>query len=554
MKMNWRRWLVVIGALGTLSVAAAQEASLPYPPAALLNRITPTGIRANMNFLADDLLEGRGTGTRGYEIAALYVRSRFEELGLKPAGVNGDYFQPVPLRRMTVVPEGTSMEILHPGKTEKLVLAHDFITGGSSLATYSSSEGPLAFVGFGVSAPEFDYDDFAAVDVRGKIVVELYGAPSTFPSAPRAYYSDGYVKAKTAAAHGAIGLIGLWAGPMAERIPFERLVRFFQEPQLRWLDAQGVPNEAVPEIRAFAMVSEKSGEILFQGARRTLKQALDDASQNKPQGFSLVGDVAIHLTTRFTATESPNVAAILPGSDPALKNEYVVFSAHLDHLGIGEAIKGDVIYNGALDNASGTSAMLEIARAFSEMPTAPRRSILFLSVTGEEAGLLGSDYFAHNPTVPISKIVADINMDGVALLYDFKDIVGIGVDHSSLNRELADVARHMNLEVSPEPMPEEVFFVRSDQYSFVQQGVPAVFLSEGFKTVDPALNGKSISLMWESTIYHTPQDDMKQKLNFEAGAKFARVDMAIGYEVAQENERPHWNAGDFFLAKFGRQK
>jgi Zn-dependent M28 family amino/carboxypeptidase len=156
--------------------------------------------------------------------------------------------------------------------------------------------------------------------------------------------------------------------------------------------------------------------------------------------------------------------------------------------------------------------------------------------------------------VPISKIVADINMDGVALLYDFKDIVGIGVDHSSLNRELADVARHMNLEVSPEPMPEEVFFVRSDQYSFVQQGVPAVFLSEGFKTVDPALNGKSISLMWESTIYHTPQDDMKQKLNFEAGAKFARVDMAIGYEVAQETDRPHWNSGDFFLKKFGKQK
>jgi len=229
----------------------------------------------------------------------------------------------------------------------------------------------------------------------------------------------------------------------------------------------------------------------------------------------------------------------------------VVFSAHLDHLGIGEVIKGDGIYNGALDNASGTSAMLEIARAFSEMPTPPRRSILFLSVTGEEAGLLGSDYFAHNPTVPISQIAANINMDGVALLYDFRDIVGMGAEHSSLSRELEDVARNMNLEVSPDPMPEEVFFVRSDQYSFVQQGVPAVFLSEGFKTVDPKLSGKSISLEWESTIYHTPQDDMKQPFNFEAGAKFARIDLAIGYEVAQETERPHWNAGDFFLTKFG---
>ena len=291
---------------------------------------------------------------------------------------------------------------------------------------------------------------------------------------------------------------------------------------------------------------------LFEGARKSLKQALDDASQSKPQGFSLPGEAKIHLTTRFTPATSPNIAAVLPGSDPALKNEYVVFSAHLDHLGIGESIKGDVIYNGALDNASGSSAMLEIARAFSELPTAPRRSILFLAVTGEEAGLLGSDYFAHNPTVPVAQIVANVNMDGVALLYDFRDIVGIGSEHSSLSRELADVARHMNLEVSPDPMPEEVFFVRSDQYSFVQQGVPAVFLSEGFKTVDPKLNGKSISLEWESTTYHTPQDDMKQPLNFDAAAKFARIDLAIGYEVAQETERPHWNPGDFFLTRFGK--
>jgi len=549
--MTWRRWLVAIAALCTLSAARGQEKALPFPPAELLNRITPAGIRANMSYLADDLLEGRGTGTRGYSLAALYVRSRFEALGLKPAGVNGDYFQQVPLRRLTVVPEGTTLEILRHPQIQRLALGRDFITGGNALVTYSPSEGPMAFVGYGVSAPEFGYDDFAAVDVRGKIVVELFGAPSTFPSAPRAYYSDGYVKAKIAAAHDAIGVIGVWAGPMSERIPFERLVRFYQEPQLRWLDAAGVPNEAVPEIRASAMVSEKGAAILFQGARKTLRQALDDAAQNKPQGFSLVGDAAIHLTTRFTAVESPNVAAILPGSDAALKNEYVVFSAHLDHLGIGEPIRGDVIYNGALDNASGVSGMLEIARAFSEMPTPPRRSILFLAVTGEEAGLLGSDYFAHVPTVPISKIVADINMDGIALLYDFRDVVGLGAEHSSLSRELADVAQHMNLEVSPDPMPEEVYFVRSDQYSFVRQGVPAVFLSEGFKTMNPSLNGKSISLEWESTIYHTPQDDMKQKLKFDAGAKFARVDMAIGYEVAQETERPHWNAGDFFLTKFG---
>lgn len=550
--MTWRRLLVVMAALCTLSLAGAQEKALPFPPAAMLNRITPEGIRANMDYLADDLLEGRGTGTRGYELAALYVRSRFEELGLKPAGMNGGYFQPVPLRRMAIVPETSTFEITRGGKSRKLAIYKEFASEGSSIVNYAAADAPMAFVGFGVSAPEFDYDDFAAVDVRGKIVVEFWGAPSKFPTAPRAYYSDGYVKSKMAAAHGAIGLIGIWAGPSAERIPFERLVRFFQEPTLRWLDAKGVPNESVPEIKASATVSEVAADALFEGARKSLKQALDDASQNKPQGFSLPGEAKIHLTTRFTPATSPNIAAVLPGSDSALKNEYVIYSAHLDHLGIGESIKGDVIYNGALDNASGSSAMLEIARAFAEMPTAPRRSILFLAVTGEEAGLLGSDYFAHNPTVPVAQIVANVNMDGVALLYDFRDIVGIGSEHSSLSRELADAARHMNLEVSPDPMPEEVYFVRSDQYSFVQQGVPAVFLSEGFKTVDPKLNGKSISLEWESTTYHTPQDDMKQPLNFDAAAKFARIDLAIGYEVAQETERPHWNAGDFFLTRFGK--
>ena len=553
--MKSPKWFIAVATLTVALAVLAQDKSpfaLPYPPPAALARITAAGIRANMAFLADDLLEGRGTATRGHEIAALYMRSRFEELGLRPAGTNGDFYQQVPLRRMTLVPEGTSLTVTHSGKTDRLQLGRDYITSGNALETTSSAEAPLAFVGFGVTAPEFGYDDFATVDARERIVVELWGAPNKFPDAPRAYYSDSYIKAKNAAAHGAIGLIVLWAGPMSERIPFDRLVRFFEEPQLRWLDARNFPNEAVPEIRGFAVMNDKSGALLFEGARKSLQRSLDDASQGIPQGFSLPSQAAIHQMTRFTKVESPNVVAVLPGSDPALKNEYVVFSAHLDHLGIGEAIKGDAIYNGALDNASGSSALLEIARAFVDLPTPPRRSIIFLSVTGEEAGLLGSDFFARNPTVPIKQIVADINMDGLALLYDFRDLVGIGVEHSSLHNELEDVAKHMNLEVSPDPMPEEVFFVRSDQYSFVKQGIPSLFLTEGFKTVDPKLSGKSISLEWESTIYHTPQDDMKQPFNFEAGAKFTKVDFAIGYEVAQETSRPQWNPGDFFQARFAQ--
>jgi Zn-dependent M28 family amino/carboxypeptidase len=215
-------------------------------------------------------------------------------------------------------------------------------------------------------------------------------------------------------------------------------------------------------------------------------------------------------------------------------------------------VNGDSIYNGAADNASGTAALIEMARAYSELPKAPRRSLLFLAVTGEEEGLLGSDYYAHNPTVPISQIVADINMDEVSFLYDFKDIVPLGGEHSSLGEVAADVARHMGLQVSPDPLPEEVYFIRSDQYSFILQGVPSLYIEEGLQTVNPELDGKKMQLDWEAQRYHLPSDDMNQPLDFNATVKCTRVDLAVGYEVAQQTERPHWNTGDFF-EKFAKK-
>jgi Zn-dependent M28 family amino/carboxypeptidase len=300
------------------------------------------------------------------------------------------------------------------------------------------------------------------------------------------------------------------------------------------------------------MLSSATATRMFEGAPKSFTDALAAAADSKPQGFALPASIVLHVVSRHSEVTSPNIAAILPGADPQLKNEYVVFSAHVDHLGIGKAIDGDSIYNGAADNASGTAALLEIAQAMSSMPTPPRRSILFLAVAGEEEGLLGSDYFAHYPTVPITQIAANVNMDGVALFYDFKDIVALGADHSSLGAVVDSVAQRMGLEVSPDSMPEEVFFIRSDQYSFVKQGVPSVFISEGYKTVDPKLDGKAISLNWEAKYYHTPKDDMNQpNLNFDAAAKCTRVDLAVGYEVAQQTNRPKWNDGDFF-AKFAK--
>lgn len=525
-----------------------------FPSDAILQQIRPESIRGHMDFLADDLLEGRGTGTRGYALAANYIRTQFEEMGLKPGGTNGTYFQNVPFRRIQLVPEQSSVTIKNGSQEHKLVFEQDFVSRGDPLNGDAMVQAPVVFVGFGVTAPEFSYDDYAGSDAKGKIVAMFYGAPEKFPSAQRAHYSAGRVKLANAVAHGAVGYILIWAGAIEERTPFSRIVRFYREPSLRWLDPKGVPNDAPPEIRASVTLSKTGAKSLFEGAPKSFDEALDVASKGQPQSFSLVTTAALHIVSRHSTTESPNIAGILPGSDPQLKNEYVVYTAHADHLGIGEPIDGDSIYNGALDNASGTSALLTIARAFCRLPQAPRRSLLFLAVTGEEEGLLGSDYYAHYPTVPLAQMAANVNMDGISLLYDFRDIVPLGAEHSSLKQVVDEVAQHFGLEVSPDPLPEEVFFIRSDQYSFVRQGVPAVSITEGFKATDPRINGRDVSLTWEKTRYHTPKDDMNQPLNLQAATKCTQVNFAVGYIVAQHSQRPAWDKGDFFGEEFGKSR
>ncbi|MGO9258268.1 MAG: M28 family metallopeptidase [Bryobacteraceae bacterium] len=510
-----------------------------------MRQIRPEAIRAHMRFLADDLLEGRGTGTRGYELAAKYVASQFEGLGLQPGGTNGTYFQVVRLRRMELVPGQSSMTLVRDGREEPLAFERDFAMGGSAVYPDTSVRAPAVFVGFGVEAPDLGYNDYTSVDVRGKIVVMLYGAPARFPSAERAHYSG---IAKTEAA---VGVITLWMGAVAEHFPFPRIVDHLKNPSFRWLDAQQRPNDSFPEIRGGALLGPEGARKLFAGATKSLDQAVADGAASKPQAFVLPLTVSIHTVTRHIPVESPNVAAVLQGSDSKLRDEYVVYTAHVDHMGIGLPVDGDSIYNGAVDNASGTAALIEVARAFTSLPRPPRRSVLFVAVTGEEAGLIGSDYFAHNPTVSRRSLVADLNMDGISLFYDFRDIVALGEEHSSLGKIVRQAASQMDLEVSPDPMPEEVFFIRSDQYSFVRQGVPSVAIGEGFKTADPKIDGKKMALEWEAKLYHTPKDDMNQPLNFIAAVRCTRVNFLAGYLTAQADQRPVWNAGDFFGKMFG---
>jgi hypothetical protein len=424
----------------------------------------------------------------------------------------------------------------------------------SSVPEESSATAPLVFVGFGITAPELGYDDYAGIDVRGKIVVLLAGAPPSFPHDQRAYYSDPVVGNKNAIARGAVGVLAIFT-PEMEKIapPWETLVRELKKPSLTWADETGRPWFTSPNT---ALLHRKAAEDLFAGAPHSLEDVFKNAETGRPRSFDLPVQASLRVSGRSNRVESPNVAAVLPGSDPKLKDEYIVLTAHLDHVGVGKPVAGehdaDLIHNGAIDNASGIAILLEVANAFTRLSTPPRRSILFLAVTGEEEGLEGSKFFARHPTIPIDRVVANINLDMVLMLYPLKDVIAFGAEHSSLDLTVHEAARRLGIEVSPDPFPQQVMFIRSDHYAFVQQGVPSIFLTVGLQTADPAVDSRALLSKWMQETYHKPGDDMSQPIDFGAGAQFARLNFLISYLVAQSDKAPSWNPGDFFGEKFRR--
>jgi hypothetical protein len=390
-------------------------APIPADARAAMEELQKEPFRAHMAFLADDLLEGRGTGKRGHEVSARYVASEFEALGLKPAGQDGTYYQRVPLRQITVEPDKCAVTITENGSASQLKWGDDFIMRGSEVSPDLSIEAPVVFVGYGVRTPDGKYDDYAGLDVKGKIVAVLIGAPPSLPSELRAHLSTAREKSRTARDHGAVGVLVLWTAKNDKTLPWPRVVIGAGFPSMRWLGPDGVPSDSFPNLKVGATLSQSASERLFEHASKSWVEVQLDAEASKPQGFPLPVTASMRVVSNHEAITSPNVVAVLPGSDLKLSQEYVVYTAHVDHLGIGKPINGDAIYNGAADDASGVAAMLVIAKAFKSMPHAPARSIMFLAVTGEEKGLLGSDYFAHFPTVPIRSIVTDINMDGASV-------------------------------------------------------------------------------------------------------------------------------------------
>ena len=514
--------------------------------------IRPEAIRAHMRFLSDGALEGRAPDGRGYVIAAAYVAAQMEALGIAPAGAAGSFFQKVPMRKATLDESATSMVLLRDGKEEPFALPDEFFAAPDRQNTKADVEAPVVFMGFGITAPELGHDDYKGIDVRGRIVATVWGAPKRFKATERAHFSNNTVKQENASAHGAIGYLAIMTPDDLERYRWEWLLPQSRAGSMAWLDERGLPNDTFPGIRAIARLNDKGAARLLRGAPKSPEAIYAAARDSAPPVFELPVKARIRVASRHSGFDSSNIVGLLRGSDPRLKDEQVVLSAHLDHLGLCPPVDGDAVCHGAYDNASGVATLLEIARAFKAMRPAPRRSILFAVVTGEEKGLLGSDFLARHPSVP-GTVVANVNIDGaVGILYPPADVVALGVEHSTLKRPVEEAARALGYALSPDPMPEEAIFVRSDQYSFVRQGVPSVFIVDGGKSTKPGVDGLQFIRKWLTTLYHTPSDNMSQPFDFDSAAKGARLNFLVTRNVAQAEARPAWNAGDFFGTKFGK--
>jgi len=538
------------------AAVALLGASLPAPVAAAgpsdgeLAQAA-TRIEADVRFLADDLLEGREAGTRGYDLAARYVATRYRLLGLEPAGEDGTYFQRVAMLRGVREREGARFAISRDGRTTEFVFEQDYLPAVNYTRGSAEVTAPMVFVGQAVRAPELKHDDFAGVDVKGKIVVLLSNAPARFSNDQRAFHASTTEKLRELERRGAVGAVFLGDPVNEGKRPWSLDAPNWRLPGMRRLDGQGRPIDDFPGVAARVSCSVKLADAIFAGSPHTAAEVFAMLEAGTLRAFDLAGTATLASRASLERVESHNVVGRLPGHDPALAAEHVVFTAHLDHVGIGAPHDGDSIYNGAQDNAVGVATMLEAARLLADGPRRPRRSTLFLALTAEEKGLLGAFHFAAAPTVPAASLVANVNLDMPLLLADATDVVPIGIEHSSLDEVVARAVAEAGLTLTPDPIPEEVIFVRSDQYAFVRQGVPAVYLLAGIKPRDGS-DGRALMTDWLAHHYHLPSDDVRQPINWPGAARLAYLNYRIGLAVGDEQARPAWKRGDFFGETFGR--
>lgn len=487
--------------------------------------------------LADDGMEGRLTGTPGYRRAADHVVSRLQAIGLEPAGTEG-FFQPVAFEEQFVDHVASRAALVAGGTATPIALPEDTIVGRGEGRRPAHVEAPLVFIGYGLHIPEAGHDDLAGADLAGKIAVVISGGPANISGALKAHARR--ERTRLLADRGAIGLISLTA-PKAVETPWGRSVAqagqsgmYFADPALRDVKADFFS----------ASFATGSSEKLFAGSGRSFAEigALADASGPLPK-VTLVQSLRADIATRHNAVTSANVVARLSGSDRRLKDEHVVFSAHLDHLGTSVPINGDGLYNGALDNAAGVAALLDIASHYKETRARPKRSMLFVFVTAEEKGLLGSRYFSLRPSVPRRSIVADLNFDMALPIFPLRTVIALGAEESSLGADAAAIGSAMGLPLVPDPWPDRNSFVRSDQYSFIRKGIPSLAFKFGFARNTAEAE---IERAWRSTRYHAPSDDLSQPVEKLDAIRLNDFVADLGLRVANAAERPRWGDQSFF--------
>ena len=528
----------------------AQDVKISKTIKQAMDRIDTNTIRSHIAYLADDKLKGRLPGTEGYQMAVDYVIEQYKNIGLQPAGDNNGFTQKLVLRKSSLT-NNSAVAILKDknGNTDSLVFLKDFTPVPHPFNASTSASAQIVFAGYGVDIPG-GYSDYNSIDVKGKIVVIINGVPDGLPSTLAAHFSSAGNKMNIAFAKGAVGVIN--AATISRSLPSNTnpavQLNVALNPEKTTAYGRGFTGNLKVVLNATYPMLQK----LFMNSGKNCEQVVNNLKKGTFSSFELPYSINISYNSTHTDFESYNVVGLIPGTDKVLKNEYVVHSAHLDHLGIGRVVNGDSIYNGAHDNASGVASLLEIARVYKSSGAKPRRSILIVMVTAEEMGLLGSSYFAANPTVPKNSIVADVNTDMPTVIAPLLSVVPLGAEHSSLMSNVQFAAKYLGLDVEKDPEPSENRFVRSDQYSFVMSGIPALHIKYGTKSEIPGFDLTAFVKQWRAKYYHQSADGMDGIFNFTAAKKYVQLNFLISYSIAQTTERPKWNAGDLFGASLSK--
>jgi len=488
--------------------------------------------------LAADDMEGRETGSPALRRAEEYVVEQLKRAGLEPAGANG-YYQTVQFEQRQIVENESGLALVLKNGVEPLTLGDDAIFN-TRVDLAAQLEAPLVFVGNGLSVPEQNFNDLAGLDLKGKVAVIFAGAPAEIPGPLAAHYSSAGERWKALQRSGAVGLITI-LNPASMDIPWSRMSANRAHPSMA---LTGREFDETAGQRLSVTFNPARAEKLFAGSGHTLQEILDLAKDRKPlPHFPLAVSVQAHALMKKKNLESANVIAKLPGSDPKLKNEYVVLSAHIDHIGIGEPINGDRIYNGAMDNASGSAVLLDVAASLKNSPEKLKRSLIFLFVTGEEKGLLGSRFFTSHPTVKPDAMVADINIDMFLPIVPLKVLTVYGLAESDLGDYASEAAQSAGVRVQADPEPQRNVFIRSDQYNFIRHGIPGLAMKVGF---DPGSPEQQIFKDWLTQRYHAPSDDLDQPVDLSAAAKYEEIIRSIMVRAADGDQRPQWKANSFF--------